>query len=129
MAKAAFYRLSICAAAAFVSLLVLREVRGASQTLTASRDQTAAASLIVPADGVSIPTFALNGHSLTVGDLAAKAESAFPSSAVLRRASDNRGAIGRREIRTYELADDTVTVVLEPFESRGALRVAAIYLR
>jgi len=127
VAQAAAYRLSICAAAALVFLLVVRELR-VPQALAASAEPANAAALALPADVVSIPTLALNGRVVKVGDLAAAAESALPASAVLRRTSD-RGAVGAREIRTYQLDGETVTVVLEPFETQGAVRVAAIYLR
>ncbi len=128
MAQAASYRLGICAAAALVFLLIVRELRVAPQALAASAEPATVASMALPADAVSIPTLALDGHLLKVGDPAAAADASLPASAVRRSAWDD-GVVGRREIRTYQLGGELITVVLEPFETRGALRVAAIYLR
>ncbi len=47
---------------------------------------------------------------------------------VLKRQVQERGPLGPREIRSYELSGTRFILVLEPFERRGEPRVAAIYL-
>jgi hypothetical protein len=41
----------------------------------------------------------------------------------------DRGALGERLTRFYEYQGTRFLLVFEPFERRGALRVAAIYLQ
>ena len=43
--------------------------------------------------------------------------------------SRERGPLGPREIRNYVLAGTKFTIVAEPFERNGALRIASIYLQ
>lgn len=114
--------------ACFVCALVVRELRVA-ELFAASRQPATASASAIPAEAVSISTLLAGGHIVRVGDPAAGAVARLSSSAVLRTASDDRGANGRRQIRSYEVDDASVIVVLEPFEPRGALRVSAIYLR
>ena len=126
MSKAARSRLSVLALALVVSALAIRELRGIPDALAASREP-ALSAVAVPPEAVSIPSLMVAGRELRVGDSAADAVASL-GSATLRLASDDRGAVGRRQVRSYELDGTSVIVVLEPFEPRGALRVAAIYL-
>ena len=127
MSQAARSRLSVSVLAAIVCLLGLRELRGGPSALGASGQPTPAAT--VPAEAVSISTLVADGREVRVGESAADAVRALDASARPRVVSEDRGAVGRRQIRVYDRDGSNVTVVLEPFETRGALRVAAIYLR
>jgi hypothetical protein len=111
-----------------LSFLVIREVRVDLSAFDAAPARQVA-SAVVPAEAVSIRRLMLRSHELRVGDPAGAATSWLASSAVLKAADEDRGVLGRRQIRAYQLDDARVTVVLEPFEPQGALRVAAIYLR
>ena len=111
----------------FVCALAIRELR--VQRFTPSPAVPVTAAIAIPGEGVSISMLRVSGRIVRVGELAADAVSSLATSAVLRLAADDAGTVGRRQIRSYDLDGASVTVVLEPFETRGALRVAAIYLR
>ena len=49
--------------------------------------------------------------------------------ATLEGAAEDRGAIGRRITRAYLFEGTRFLLVFEPFERKGALRVAGIYIR
>jgi len=124
-------RLGVAAAALLVlAPLIVRELRAAPPPGAFALDETATASAAaaVPADAVSIPTLAVGSREVRVGDPAAAAIASLSSVATLAATASDGGAIGRGEIRSYQLDGTNVIVVLEPFETRGALRVAAIYL-
>jgi hypothetical protein len=69
-----------------------------------------------------------DGVELAVGDPIANAEAKLTGAAVADRRVEE-GPLGRREIRSYELGGTRFLVVMEPFERKGEVRVAAIYLR
>ena len=127
MSKAAGSRLSVCVLLAVVCLLGVRELRGGPQTLIAS-SQISAAAAAVPAEAVSISTLVVNGREVHVGEIATDAVLALDASSHPQLVTEDRGLVGRRQVRVYERDGANVIVVLEPFETRGALRVAAIYL-
>jgi hypothetical protein len=112
-----------------VGLLIVRELRGAPRAPENARDATAA-SAAVPADAVSVPTLMLGGRQeIKVGDRAADALAELGSSVTLVTQVTERSPIGTREIRSYQLSGTNFILVFEPFERRGELRVAAIYLQ
>jgi len=79
---------------------------------------------------VSVPTLMVGGaHEIKVGDRAADALHQLGSSVKLVRQTVEQGPIGTREIRSYQLATTDFIIVFEPFERKGELRVAAIYLQ
>ena len=126
---AAGVRLSILALVLSIfTFLVIRELRADLRALNAAPARQAATAG-VPAEAVSIRTLMLRSHEVRVGDSAVAATSWLGSSAVLKASNEERSVLGRRQIRAYQLDEARVTVVLEPFEPQGALRVAAIYLR
>jgi len=127
VSEAARSRLSVLALVAIVCLLGVRELRVAPQALAAASDAPATAAA-VPAEAVSIPVLVAGGRAVRVGDAAADAVRALDAAAAPRQVSEDRGTLGRRQVRTYDLDGSAVIVVLEPFETRGSLRVAAIYL-
>lgn len=123
---------TLCAATGIVSLLAIRELRVVTPAL-AGRPAAAVSALAAPAmvapEAVSIPMLVVGGQDLRVGDSAAEAIARMSGSATLAATADERGPLGAREVRSYQLDGSNVIVVLEPFEKRGPLRVAAIYLQ
>ena len=112
-----------------VGLLIVRELRVAPAP-AGSPEPVSSSATAVPADAVSVPTLMAGGaHEIKVGDLAADALSQLGSSVTLVKQTLERGPIGPREIRSYQLAGTQFILVFEPFERRGELRVAAIYLQ
>jgi hypothetical protein len=111
-----------------VGLLIVRELRVAPAA--GSPEPVSSSATAVPADAVSVPTLMVGGaHEIKVGDRAADALSQLGSSVTLVKQTLERGPIGPREIRSYQLAGTQFILVFEPFERRGELRVAAIYLQ
>jgi hypothetical protein len=84
----------------------------------------------MPADAVSVPTLMLGaGNEIRVGDARDAALARLDKTVTLIKQSEERGPLGAREIRAYQLAGTNFILVFEPFERRGAPRVAAIYLQ
>ncbi len=126
MSEAVRTRLSVLGLVAIVGLLAIREWTGPQSLAVPPESVSGGGS--VPAESVSIGTFVAAGREVRVGEVAADAVRMLDSVASPRRVSDDLGTIGRRQIRSYDVANSRVTVVLEPFETQGPLRVAAIYL-
>lgn len=119
---------ALLAGTLLVGLLIVRELR-VVPSATAPQPTTSPATA-VPADAVSVPTLMLGGdHEIKVGDRAANALSQLGSAVTLVKQVEERGPIGTREIRSYQLAGTSFILVFEPFERRGEIRVAAIYLQ
>lgn len=120
-----------CAATGIVGLLAIRELRVVPPAFAGRPAVTSAiaAPAMVAPEAVSIPTLVVGGQDLRVGDSAAEAIARMSASATLAATADERGPLGAREVRSYQLDGANVIVVLEPFEKRGPLRVAAIYLQ
>jgi len=77
-----------------------------------------------------VPTLVVGGfREIKVGDRAIDALAQLGSSVSLLKQTTEQGPIGTREIRTYQLSSTQFIVVFEPFERKGELRVAAIYLQ
>ena len=111
-----------------VGLLIVRELRVVPAAVPAQRASSSAAA--VPADAVSVPTLMAGGaHEIKVGDRAADALTQLGAAVNLVQQTEERGPIGPREIRSYQLSGTRFILVFEPFERRGELRVAAIYLQ
>jgi len=112
-----------------VGLLIVRELRVAPPAAGAT-EPVSSSPTAVPADAVSVPTLMVGGaHEIKVGDRAADALGQLVSPVTLVKQTVERGPIGTREIRLYQLAGTQFILVFEPFERRGELRVAAIYLQ
>jgi len=113
-----------------VCLLIVRELRVTSRPPAAAPEPAASSVAAVPADAVSVPTLMPGGdHEIKVGDRAADALAHLGPAVTLMKKVEERGPIGLREIRTYQLAGITFILVFEPFERQGEPRVAAIYLQ
>lgn len=112
-----------------VGLLIVRELRVAPAAGGGSTEPASSVAA-VPTDAVSVPTLMVGGdHEIKVGDRAADALTQLGASVTLVKQTEERGPIGAREIRSYQLAGTRFIIVFEPFERRGELRVAAIYLQ
>jgi hypothetical protein len=100
-----------------------------------ARDATAGAVSEVPALPQAVPSKAmlvpslllLDGQTIRVGDDEARLARILRG-ATVERSTEDAGALGRRITRAYEYRGTRFLVVLEPFERRGGLRVAGIYL-
>ncbi|PYQ72166.1 MAG: hypothetical protein DMG04_18595 [Acidobacteria bacterium] len=114
------------AATLVVAVLVVRELRTAPPALASEPAPTATT---VPPDAVSVPTLMLGTNEIRVGDLEADALARLDASVTLVKQSTERGPLGARTVRSYQLSGTSFILVFEPFERRGTPRVAAIYLR
>jgi len=112
-----------------VGLLIVRELRVVPTPVSGSTEPASPVPA-VPADAVSVPTRMVGGdREIKVGDPAADALTQLGPSVTLVKQTEEHGPIGTREIRSYQLAGTRFIIVFEPFERRGELRVAAIYLQ
>jgi hypothetical protein len=71
----------------------------------------------------------LDGRQVRVGDTVEEVATVLGRAAEVGRQVVDRGALGERLTRYYEHQGTKFLLVFEPFERRGALRVAAIYLQ
>jgi hypothetical protein len=118
-----------------VAALVVRELRSTSHVLpdraAGAAESVGAVDVAVPPDAVSVPTLTLGANELRVGDSRNDALSrltALSPTPRLAQVTTERGPLGPREIRRYQLAGTGFILVLEAFERGGEPRVAAIYL-
>jgi hypothetical protein len=125
-----FIAAALLAATLLVGVLVVRELRGAPRTVAGAAEPATPADVAVPADAVSVPTLLLGvGNEIRVGDARAEALTRLDASVTLVSQAEERGPLGMREVRAYQLSGTKFILVFEPFERRGAPRVAAIYLQ
>ena len=111
-----------------VGLLVVRELRVAPVAFAPAEITSTAPS--VPPDAVSVPMLMLGPATrIAVGDPLDQAVASLDPSVTLAGSSREHGPLGIREIRNYSLAGTQFTVVAEPFERNGTLRIASIYLQ
>ena len=121
---------ALLAATFMVGVLVVRELRVAPRAVTVATDVVSATNVSVPPDAVSVPTLMLGaGNEIRVGDARGDALARLDAAVTLVKQAEERGPLGAREIRAYQLAGTKFILVFEPFERRGAPRVAAIYLQ
>jgi hypothetical protein len=121
---------ALLGATVLVGVLVVRELRVAPRTAAATTEPVSATSVSVPSDAVSVPTLMLGaGNEIRVGDARGAALARLDATVTLVKQAEERGPLGAREIRAYQLAGTSFILVFEPFERRGAPRVAAIYLQ
>jgi hypothetical protein len=124
------------AAAAFlvatlvVGSLVVRELRVAPRAFADVGEQSGTTSAAVPPDAVSVPKLMLGAaNEIGVGDRVDAAVARLGAGVVLVKTAVERGPLGPREVRSYELSGTRFILVLEPFERGGEPMVAAIYLQ
>ena len=113
-----------------LALLIVRELRGSPRAFSSTPAPSAATAPAVPSEAVSIPTLLVDAvHEIRVGDRAIDALSHLGAGVTLVKRISERGPLGSRDVRFYQLAGTTFILVLEPFERHGELRLAAIYLQ
>ena len=119
------------AATLLVGSLVVRELRGAPPAFSSPTESPGSStSEAVPPEAVSVPKLMLGvANEISVGDRADEAVARLDAGVVLVKTAVERGPLGPREVRSYELSGTRFILVLEPFERRGEPRVAAIYLQ
>jgi len=121
----------LVATLAVVSLIV-RELRtspvpAAPQIMAAMPASLPAA---VPARAISVPVLLLlDGRQVKVGDTVEQVAALLGRAAETGTQVVDRGAVGERLTRFYEIQGTRFLLVFEPFERSGELRVAAIYLQ
>jgi hypothetical protein len=112
-----------------VGSLVVRELRVAPRPFQPT-DSGVVAAPAVPPDAVSVPSLMLGPSArIAVGDPLGTALAHLDASVTLVATSRERGPLGQREIRHYAAAGTKFTIVAEPFERNGELRIASIYLQ
>src|ERR1044071_271894 len=125
-----FIAAALLGATLLVGALVVRELRDAPRAPATAPEATTGAGAAMTADAVSVPTLMLGaGNEIRVGDARGDALARLDATVTLIKQTDERGPLGAREIRAYQLAGTKFILVFEPFERRGAPRVAAIYLQ
>ena len=125
-----FIAAALLAATLLVGVLVVRELRGAPRAVAGAAEPVTTATVAVPSDAVSVPALMLGaGNEIRVGDARGEALARLDASVTLVSQAEERGPLGVREVRAYQLAGTKFILVFEPFERRGAPRVAAIYLQ
>jgi hypothetical protein len=111
-----------------VALLIVRELRSAGSAAPAPAVSSTPAA--IPPDAASVQALALGeGLQIRVGDASAEALARLGSGVTLLSNVADRGPLGAREVRSYQLAGTKFILVLEPFERGGGQRVAGIYLQ
>ena len=121
---------ALLAATLMVGVLVVRELRVVPRASAGAPESVSANSISVPSDAVSVPTLMLGaGNEIRVGDARGEALARLDAAVTLVKQAEEPGPLGAREIRAYQLAGTKFILVFEPFERRGAPRVAAIYLQ
>ena len=115
-----------------VASLIVRELRTTPAAVTPAAVVTMPAALpaAVPERAISVPVLLLlDGGQVKVGDTVERVASVLGRAAEIGRQVVDRGALGERLTRYYDHQGTKFLLVFEPFERRGELRVAAIYLQ
>jgi hypothetical protein len=115
-----------------VASLIMRELRTAPAAVgpTVVVAMPAALPAAVPARAISVPLLLLvDGRQVKVGDSVEDVARVLGRAAEVGTQVVDRGALGERLTRYYDHEGTRFLLVFEPFERKGALRVAAIYLQ
>lgn len=114
-----------------VGSLIVRELRTVHPPLPVPIEEKSPARLPsgVPTQAISVPALLLlDGKEIHVGDGADQVAALLGPGAEVGADTVDRGPIGNRITRSYEHAGTRFILVLEPFEAKGNLRVAGIYI-
>jgi hypothetical protein len=116
-----------------VAALVVLELRTTSAVPSGANalERVGAADAAVPPEAVAVPALTLGTSEIKVGDSRSDALSrltAFSPAPRVTRQTTERGPLGPREVRWYQLSGTSFILVFEAFERHGEPRVAAIYL-
>jgi hypothetical protein len=120
------------AATLLVGMLLVRELQStpAEAPMPVTSEPTASGPPAVPERAISVPSLLLaDGRQVRIGDTAEQVQQTLGASAESGPAVVESGPLGPRTIRTYERQGTRFLLVFEPFERKGAPRVAGIYLQ
>jgi len=122
--------LAFLVATVVVVVLIVREMR-AVRTPPAASEPPAPSTPAPPADhAMSVPSLLLlDGRQIRVGDSLEQVTAQLGASSQVGTDARERAVLGDRLTRSYEHGGTKFTLVFEPFERNGPLRVATIYLR
>jgi len=115
-----------------VASLIVRELRVQPLQAPPAEVATPPAALpaTIPARAISVPVLLLlDGRQVRVGDTLDSVAQVLGRGAEVGTQVVDRGALGERLTRFYEYRGTRFLLVCEPFERRGTLRVAGIYLQ
>jgi hypothetical protein len=112
-----------------VGTLILRELRTAHAPAALTPDIRTVVPSETPSHGISVPALLLDGQAVRVGDHLDQISRFLGPGAQQGEEVREPGPIGARLTRTYRHANTRFVLVLEPFETNGPLRVAAIYIQ
>lgn len=119
------------AATFIVGSLIVRELRIDRSPLPDRVEEPAPSAIpsAIPTQAISVPVLLLlDGKEIRVGDTIEHIAKLLGPGADVGERGRERGPIGDRVTRLYEHAGTRFLLVLEPFEAKGQLRVAGIYL-
>lgn len=120
-------------ATVLVGSLIVRELRTATPAAAPARESAATPAALpagIPARAISVPVLLLlDGKEIRVGDSVDRIVSLLGRGAEVGSQVVERGPIGERVTRFYELGGTRFVLVFEPFEAKGRPRVAGIYLQ
>ena len=119
------------AATFIVGSLIVRELKTDRPPLPVRAEVPAPAALPsgIPTQAISVPSLLLlDGKEVRVGDGLDHVTALLGRGADVGEGVRERGPIGDRITRLYEHAGTRFMLVFEPFEAKGQLRVAGIYI-
>jgi len=113
-----------------VAVLIVREMR-AVRSIPPALQAPQPTAPAQPADHVMsvLSLLLLDGRQVRVGDTLEQVTAQFGASSQAGTDVVERARLGDRLTRSYEHAGTKFTLVFEPFEQNGPLRITAIYLR
>lgn len=120
------------AATLSVTVMIIRELRGSPSSVSAapSVQELPTRPPAVPEQAVSVPILALaDGVQLHVGDTLASVSSRLGRAAEVGRQEVDKGQVGERLTRFYDVQGKRFILVFEPIEKDGEQRIAAIFLQ
>ncbi len=115
-----------------VSILIVHEMTAITRPASESAPATIPAAVPAALPALSIPVPALrlsDGREVRLGDTIDRVSQLLGREAETGEQVGEQGRIGLRLTRVYELARMRFTIVFEPFERNGELRVAGIYVQ
>lgn len=114
-----------------VGSLIVRELRTVHPALPAptAEKEPARVPSRVPPQAISVPALLLlDGKEIHVGDAADQVAALLGPGAEVGAKTVEHGPIGDRVTRAYEHTGTRFILVFEPFEAKGHLRVAGIFI-
>jgi hypothetical protein len=123
----------VVAAVVALGSIVAREIRTVNPVTPVIAGETLPESPVpagVPSRAVSVPMLLLpEGLVVRVGDRLDAIVARLAGASEIRAQTVEWGASGERMTRYYEYGGTRFVLVFEPFEQKGAPRIAAIYLQ